>query len=116
MPASLGGGVQDRPKRYYDPTAFVLPPVGTYGNAGRNILMGPGLVTSDFSLTKNTAISERVNLQFRAESYNLFNNVNFGQPSMIMFETSGAIASTAGLITSTNVEGRQFQFALKLIF
>ena len=116
LPASLGGGTQDRPQRYYDPTAFVLPAVGTYGNAGRNIITGPGLTTVDMSLTKNTSISERVNLQFRAEAYNLFNNVNFGQPSTIVFETSGAISSTAGLITSTNVEGRQFQFALKLTF
>ena len=112
----MGGGTQDRPQRYFDPTVFVLPPTGTYGNAGRNIVTGPGLVNFDFSLTKETSISERMSLQFRAESYNLFNNVSFGMPSSIIFETSGAIASSAGLITSTFTEGRQFQFALKLLF
>jgi len=116
LPATLGGGTQDRPQRYFDPTVFVLPPTGTYGNAGRNIVTGPGLVNFDFSLTKETSISERMSLQFRAESYNLFNNVSFGMPSSIIFETSGAIASSAGLITSTFTEGRQFQFALKLLF
>ena len=55
--------------------------VGTFGNAGRNILTAPGFEDIDFAIAKNTAITERVSLQFRAEAFNLFNHPNFGQPS-----------------------------------
>ncbi|MBI4461110.1 MAG: hypothetical protein HY648_13775, partial [Acidobacteria bacterium] len=116
LPASLGGGAQDRPERYFDPTVFVLPVKGTYGNAGRNIITGPGLVTVDMSVIKDTHLSERTTLQFRAEGFNVFNNVSFAQPSRRIFESDGSITPTAGLITSTFTEGRQFQFALKLLF
>ncbi|MBI3896031.1 MAG: TonB-dependent receptor, partial [Acidobacteria bacterium] len=116
LPASLGGGTQGQPERYFDPTVFVLPAVGTYGNAGRNIMIGPGLLTFDFALVKNTAITERVNLQFRAEGFNMFNNVNWSQPSTRIFETNGAISTSAGRITNISTTGRQFQFALKLVF
>ena len=116
MPASLGGGVQDRPERYFDPTVFVLPAAGTYGNAGRNIIIGPGLTTFDMSLTKNTPLTERMNLQFRLEGFNVFNNVNFAMPSSRIFETNGSISSTAGLMNRTFTDGRQLQFALKLLF
>ena len=116
MPASLGGGVQDRPERYFDPTAFALPARGTYGNAGRNIITGPGLMTVDMSLTKNTHLTERLNLQFRVESFNLLNQASFAMPSSRIFETDGRITPTAGLINRTFTDGRQFQFALKLLF
>ena len=116
VPASLGGGRQGAPERYFDPTVFVLPALGTYGNAGRNIITGPGLINFDFALVKNTAVTERLNLQFRAEGFNLFNNVNWAMPSARIFETNGAIASSAGAITRTTTTGRQFQLALKLLF
>lgn len=115
LAASLGGE-QRSPQRYFDPTSFVLPAAGTYGNAGRNIMTGPGLMTVDLALVKNTAIAERLNLQFRAEAYNLFNSVNWAQPNQGIFDTNGSIKGSAGQITSTNTTGRQIQFALKVIF
>src|SRR6185437_8059209 len=53
---------------YFDPCAFQLQPVGTYGNLGRNTVIGPSEVNLDMVLQKNFAISERANLQFRTEA------------------------------------------------
>ena len=64
---------------------------------------------------KNTRLSERCNLQFRAEFFNLLNHPNFGTPNPIVF-SGAAISPTAGLITSTATTSRQIQFGLKLIF
>lgn len=116
MPSPLGGGTQKAPERYYDPTVFVLPEPGTYGNAGRNIIIGPGLANLDLALEKNTAMTERINLQFRAEGFNLFNRVNWLNPSPRLFETNGSISGSAGRIVGTNTTSRQLQFALKLLF
>ena len=103
------------PNQWLNPNAFVLPAVGTYGNLGRGTLNGPGLGDVDVSLFKNTAVSEKANVQFRAEFFNLFNRANFGTPNAILF-SNGAISSTAGLITATATTSRQIQFGLKLIF
>ncbi|OFW42631.1 MAG: hypothetical protein A3J28_03480 [Acidobacteria bacterium RIFCSPLOWO2_12_FULL_60_22] len=114
-PAFTGPVLLRSVNKWYDPNAFVLPIPGTYGNAGRNVLTGPGLATLDFSLFKSTRISERVGLQFRAEVFNSFNRANFGIPSPVVF--SGATFNTsAGVITSTVTTSRQIQFGLKLIF
>ena len=101
--------------RWFDPNAFVLPAVGTYGNLGRGGFRGPGLVSLDFSLTKNTRFRERANLQFRAEMFNALNHANFGTPNAIVF-ASGAVSPSAGLISSTTTTARQIQFGMKLIF
>ena len=116
LPASLGGGKQKAPERYFDPTVFVLPERGTYGNAGRNIIIAPGLVNFDLALVKKTTITERAELQFRAEGYNVFNNVNWGPPNPRIFDNRGAIVGSDGAITTTLTAGRQLQFALKLLF
>jgi len=104
------------PDLFFDPCVFALQPRFTYGNAGRNTIIGPGLVNFDINLVKNTALTERMSLQFRAEGYNIFNNVNFLQPSSRMFETNGSYSSGAGKIVGTSTDSRQFQFALKLLF
>jgi len=112
----LGG-----PNQYYDPNAFTLPPVGFLGNAGRNMLRGPGLANLDFSLTKEMALKplgESGSLQFRAEFFNLLNRANFSPPNRTVFSGSGAAVPlpTAGQITSTATPSRQIQFALRLLF
>ena len=73
---------------------------GTYGNLGRGTLTGPGLADVDLSLFKNTAVSEKASLQFRAEFFNLFNRSNFGPPNTTVFSGT-AISPSAGLITTT---------------
>lgn len=111
-PVTLGG-----PNQYFNPNAFEVPPNGTYGNVGRDVLTGPGLTTVDFSALKNTAITERVSLQFRAEFFNILNHTNFNTPNPVVFTAAtGGPVSTAGVITSTSTTSRQIQFGLKLLF
>jgi hypothetical protein len=69
------------PNCQFNVAAFSDPGAGVFGNAGRNILRGPGFRQVDFSLFKNTKLSERTSIQLRMEIFNLFNNVNFADPS-----------------------------------
>ncbi len=96
-------------REYFNKTAFVQNRVGTFGNVGRNILRGPGLATLDFGLVKSFRITESNRLQFRAEAFNLFNRVNFGNPN------AGLAARTFASITSAG-SPRVFQLALKYVF
>jgi len=114
-PAFSGPRLLKTPNPWFNPDAFVLPAPGTYGNLGRGTITGPGLTEIDISLMKNTRLSERCNLQFRAEFFNLLNHPNFGTPNPIVF-SGAAFSPTAGLITSTATTSRQIQFGLKLIF
>jgi hypothetical protein len=114
-PAFTGSIVQQNPAQWFNPNAYVLPAVGTWGNVGRGTLTGPGLGEVDLSLFKKIAISEKLNLQFRAECFNLQNRANFGTPNAIVF-ANGVVSPSAGLITSTVTTSRQIQFGLKLMF
>ncbi len=67
-------------RQYFNPAAFALPPVGSFGNAGRNILTGPGSYNLDSSMFKMFAITERLKLQFRAEFFNTLNHANLANP------------------------------------
>jgi hypothetical protein len=66
---------------YLNPLAFIQPAYGTFGDLGRNSIYGPGFRNWDFSVTKNTQISERVSLQLRAEFFNILNHPNFALPA-----------------------------------
>jgi hypothetical protein len=114
-PAFSGPVVLGLPTGWFNPNAFVLPAAGTYGTLGRGTYNGPGLADLDLSLFKTTRVSERANLQFRAEFFNALNRANFGTPNATVF-SSGAISPSAGLITSTATTSRQIQFGLKLVF
>ncbi len=116
-PAFTGPVILGKPNQWFNPNAFLQPPPnsGFYGNLGRDSLIGPGLATWDFSTLKETAIGERLNLQFRAEIFNLLNRANFNTPNLIVFTPSG-VSGTAGAITSTSTTARQVQFGLKLIW
>jgi hypothetical protein len=114
-PSFSGPFILGQPTEWYNPNAFILPPAGTYGTLGRGTFNGPGLAELDLSLFKNTAITERASLQFRAEFFNALNHPNFGTPNATVF-SSGAISSSAGVITTTATTSRQIQFGLKLIF
>ncbi|MGH9501078.1 MAG: carboxypeptidase regulatory-like domain-containing protein [Terriglobales bacterium] len=116
-PDFTGPVVLGKPGQWFNPNAFLQPPPnsGFYGDVGRNTLIGPGLATWDFSALKETAIYERLKLQFRAEIFNLLNRANFNTPNLIVFTPSG-VSGTAGTITSTSTSSRQVQFGLKLIW
>ena len=116
-PAFTGDLIPGYPSQYFNPAAFIVPAAGTYGNVGRNTLIGPGVANLDASVLKTTAISERINLQFRAEFFNLLNHANFGTPNPVVFAAASAVpAPTAGVITSTSTTSRQIQFGLKLLW
>ena len=109
------------PDLYFDPTAFVLQPAGTLGNAGRNILIGPGLANLDFSLAKDTAVGflgEAGKLEFRADFFNILNRVNFENPSAGIFDIArpNEYLGTAGEISDTATKSREIQLSLKLVF
>ena len=106
---ALHGIYLRRPDQWVDPAAFVLPPAGTYGNAGRNILIGPGNRNVDFGMIKNFPIHERYKVQFRAEAFNLFNHPNFNNPN------GNVSAATFGTITAAGAP-RVLQLALKAMF
>jgi hypothetical protein len=119
-PAFTGPMILGKPTQWFNPAAFLAPANtaangGFYGNVGRDTLIGPGLATWDFSTLKDTRIRERLNLQFRAEIFNLLNRANFNQPNVIVFTPSG-VSPTAGVITSTSTTSRQVQFGLKLLW
>jgi hypothetical protein len=93
------------------------------GNAGRNILIGPGTSVLDFSVFKNNAIkkiSESFNVQFRAEFFNILNHANFAVPitpdNTDIFDSTGGTTGAAGLLTSTTTTSREIQVALKIVW
>lgn len=94
---------------YLNPAAFAQPAVGTFGTLGKGTFYGPDSFTWDMGLFKNIPLSERFNLQFRAEFFNVFNNVNFSNPS------SSVSSGGFGTITGSG-DPRIGQLALKLIF
>jgi hypothetical protein len=116
-PAFAGPVILGNPSQWFNPAAFLAPPnnSGFYGNLGRDTLIGPGLATWDLSFLKDTRLSERTNLQFRAELFNVLNRANFNTPNAIVFTPTG-VSPTAGVITSTSTSSRQIQFGLKLLW
>jgi hypothetical protein len=122
-PNFSGPVVLGNPNQWFNPAAFIALPSNSsfYGNVGRDTYTGPGLATWDFSVLKETAIRERLNLQFRAEIFNLLNRANFNTPNLIVFTPPTAtnpsgLSGTAGAITSTSTTSRQVQFGLKLLW
>jgi hypothetical protein len=107
-----------------DPTIAPFPQCfNLRGNAGRNIINGPGVTELDFSVFKNNyikKISERFNIQFRAEIFNILNHANFAPPTTPtntdIFNSSGDLQATAGVLTKTTTTAREIQFAIKVIF
>lgn len=119
---TLGFGSNDRPnlvgdprldnptpQRWFNTNVFAIPSYGSFGNAGRNILEGPGLAALNASVLKDTRISETTTLQFRVEAFNLFNRTNFNLPDLFVG------TPTFGRILSAQ-NPRHVQLGLKLLF
>ncbi|MFY9527983.1 MAG: carboxypeptidase regulatory-like domain-containing protein [Candidatus Acidiferrales bacterium] len=116
-PNFTGQLIEGVPSRYFNPNAFIQPLPGTYGNAGRNILRGPAMAELDLSLAKKFSFSERLDLQFRAEFFNVFNHTNLNTPNPVVFTAAtGGPSPTAGVVTSTATSSRQIQLGLKLLW
>lgn len=120
--SSLGFGSNDRPnvvgatsldsrtpERWFNTSAFAFPTPGTLGNAGRNILDGPGLASVNFSVMKNFNVRDAATVQVRAETFNALNRTNFNQPQNFMGGAGfGSIASAQN--------PRLVQLGLKVLF
>jgi hypothetical protein len=98
------------PALWFNRAAFTPAPPLQFGNAGKGIIDGPNLIVLDAAVMRNFKLTERFNLQFRAEGFNLPNHPNFADPNPYIDQ------DTAGAIYSTATTSRQLQFALKLIF
>jgi len=96
------------PDAWFNTSAFAMSPYGTFGNAGRNILTGPGFASLDVSAVKNTPIREGLTLQFRAEFFNLLNRPNFNLPDSFLGSPAFGRVLSAGT-------PRRAQFGLKLL-
>jgi outer membrane receptor protein involved in Fe transport len=113
------GGELGSPDLYFDPCAFVLPPANTYGNSGRNILIGPGFVNFDLNFKKEFGLGwgEGRKLEFSGGLFNLFNHPAFGIPLNTIFNgTTRNRESTVGQIRDTKTDARELQLGLKLVF
>ncbi|HMF01844.1 MAG TPA: carboxypeptidase regulatory-like domain-containing protein [Terriglobia bacterium] len=110
------------PNLFFNKAAFLNPDgtpyrqPGSFGNAGRNIIEGPGLSDVDLSLTKNTLIRENVNVQFRAEAFNVFNHPNFAQPNQTVNSADFGKITTTRTARGDLGSSRQIQFGLKFMF
>jgi len=93
---------------WFDPTAYVVPALGTQGTAGRNTVRGPGTERVDFSLSKRFPI-DKARVEFRWEVFNLLNHANFGNPDLNISN------ATVGTITTAD-DGRTMQFGLRFIW
>jgi len=120
--STLGFGANDRPNivgnpdlshrtpdQWFNTAAFAFPAFGSFGDAGRNTLEGPGYVNFNTSVMKTTKLTESLGLQFRAEAFNLFNHPNFNLPDNFLG------SPTFGRILSAQ-SPRHIQFGLKLLF
>lgn len=96
------------PERWYDASVFATPALYTFGNAGRNIVEGPGVNNIDLSVGRNFHFAEQRRLQFRGEVFNIANHPNFNNPST-------NLNSSPGLISGAK-DSRQIQFGLKFYF
>jgi len=118
---------------YLNPLAFQQPAQGTFGTLGRNAIFGPNFVNADFSISKDTHITEKLAAQLRVEFFNIFNHPNFALPNGTLtpgINADGSVntsAGPAGLITQTPdvAQGnpglggggpRVLQFAVRLVF
>ena len=104
--------------------AWARPCTGTLGNAGTDSLYGPRSFTTDATVMKNFALTERFNFQFRMDAFNLFNhrvlnfNQNAGNTCVDCMSPTGALLNNAGLVTDIdpNTTMRELQFAIRLTF
>jgi hypothetical protein len=122
-PGCSSGVNPGNPTHYIDTACFAFPqPANVLGNSGRNVLIGPGIANLDFSLYKNIplrVLSERSNLQFRVELFNVPNHPNFKTPDRTVaqiFNVSGAPLVNGGYLNGTSTTSRQIQLVLRLTF
>ncbi len=120
----LPAGFKQTVQTWYSPAAFVTPALYTFGDVGRNTMRGPSSQTWDFALLKNFRLTEALQLQFRSEFFNIFNNVNLAPPgggssggfSTLGGESRTAVNGSTFMEITSAAASRQIQFSLKLLW
>jgi len=123
------GSTAGTPACWFNPSAFVLPPQGRFGNAGRNVLRGPAFAQLDLALQKSFQLREGAKIVLGAEAYNMFNHPNFEVPSntqspltlggngdAVFKDAAGNFANNVGRIFSTVGTGRQVELMVRFTF
>jgi hypothetical protein len=132
---NYGTLITGNPNQWFNTTMFDMPAQGTFGNAPRGLITGPGTKNVDFSINKDTKLhylGEQGRVQFQAQFFNILNHPNFGPPNATLFSSAGGAASfpvgqigvsstlpanpKAGAITTTSNNSRQIQLGLKILF
>lgn len=109
-----GGSTFDH---WLNPAAFANPASRTWGNLGRHVARGPGAAQVDVALQKRTKLTERTELVFRTEAFNLFNRVQAGNPGTVLTSPASFGLITSGLNRTIGTgTSRQIQFAMRLNF
>jgi len=99
--------------RWFDTSVF--SPVASFGNLGRNVVIGPGFKNTDFSIMRNTELGEKMRLQFRVEVFDLLNHANFGQPGNVVGTPGFGRITNTRFPTGESGSSRQMQLGIKLI-
>jgi hypothetical protein len=105
-----GTGFHQNANSWLNKAAFAAPAAYTFGNESKNDLVGPAFKNVDLNASKNFPLFEDVNLQFRAELFNIFNHTNYGIPDHSVQDAA------FGKILTAAAAGREVQFAFKIIF
>ncbi|HEY6306542.1 MAG TPA: carboxypeptidase regulatory-like domain-containing protein [Candidatus Angelobacter sp.] len=101
---------------WFASNAVFVSPGNAFGIVGRNAFVGPGFGDVDFSVIKNTKVTERMNVQFRADAFDLLNHPNYGQPGGTVGSASFGLIGSTRFPTGDSGSSRQLQLALKLQF
>ena len=96
--------------RWFNPAAFAIP-VNSFGNAGRNILRAPGFWNVDLGIQRNVRVGARGNLMLRLEAFNVFNNINLGNPA-VAIDTPATVARITGMVGTP----RQLQLSVRYAY
>jgi hypothetical protein len=105
------------PDEWVNPAAFSTPAPGTFGNLGRNAFRAPGISDVDFALAKNVSITERMQMRFRADVFNVLNRAQYGAPNAVLDQANfGIITTTISSYATGRGTPREFQLSAKVSF
>jgi hypothetical protein len=98
------------PERWFNPAAFAAPPAYTFGNVGRNTVVGPGMRMLDVALARDFTLTESLKFEVRGELYNALNHTNLGTPNRFVNTPQ------FGTITEASTPGRDAQLSARISF
>ena len=113
---NAGNVIRGSVDRYFDPNCFTLPDPGFLGDVPARVLRGPGLITSDWSISKGFRFNGERRFEVQAQVFNIFNRANFAVPNGRIWINANTRNTQVGRITRTVTSSRQAQFGIKFVF